>query len=245
MLDVDLGLLALGVVQRGERRPVRVGCRRREVGGRVEQGQLVVGGAGDGHGDVEPVAALGTLHRERAALAEERLGPPGQFGGDGGHRAVAVPHDGRDRGAHELLAGQPVRGGQPARLQVSQVRRQDEPLLGALGDGRGQGDGPPPAPHRPLGTFVGHPPPRAQPGTGAPALTLLLDDRRRYERLLPPPHGPCRGRVAQRLLHAPQTLRAAAEDARSGRAGRPGCPHGLLGRVPRARTRAVADTVVP
>ncbi|XXZ50698.1 hypothetical protein AAGT00_21610 [Streptomyces cavourensis] len=65
-----------------------------------------------------------------------------------------MPDHGRHRVPYELVPGQPVRRRQTARLQVHQVRRQDEPLLRPLVDGRRPVGGPLAAPDRPCGGRV-------------------------------------------------------------------------------------------
>ena len=196
VLDVDLGVRALGLVQFGERCPVRVRRGRGEGGPGVEDGGPVVVGGGDGDGDVEPLLALGALDGEGPALSEEGLRTPGQFGGDVGDRAGAVPDDRGHRVLHELLTGQPVRRGQPARLQVHQIRRQDEPRLVPLVEGGRRREGPPST-------------------RGRPGATLR-----------PVPQRPRGGRVPRGLLDGEQRVGRGAGEGRPAAAGHPWRPLG-------------------
>ncbi|MFI8088196.1 hypothetical protein ACIF9R_07730 [Streptomyces sp. NPDC086080] len=140
-MDIELGVLALGVLQHGLRHSVgaRRGIGRQGPG--MEDGRPVVRGPADGDGDVVPLLAGAPLDGEGATLPEEALRTACQFVCELGDRAVGVPDHRGDRVPDELVAGRPVRRGQAARLEVHQVRRQHEARLGALLDVRQRGAG--------------------------------------------------------------------------------------------------------
>ncbi len=144
VVDVDLGGVLLGPRE----------------GGRLDLRGPFVGGGGDGDGHVEPAPPLAPLDGERAALPVERLGPRGQFRRDLGDRAVGARDGAGHDGADELVPGEPVRRGQPRRLEAQQIRGEGQAVLGGLRHGaqarparRGRAVGRT-RPHRPRGPRI-------------------------------------------------------------------------------------------